>query len=225
MSQTHSSPPKRLVIHKNKCTRGQDNTENLRGSRFNTAAGIARQFSAEQGKDLSWHTVSRRWTESPLSLHQQKEIKRPLANWSKAHFSDESKVNLFGSDGNIMFIVKLGKDWTLRCVKQSVKGGGGSVMVWGMFCAAGVGPLYNDTRQSECRCLSEPPAATCSSFPAFISQSASTFNAGQCPLSHSKTCKAVPWSWKHWNNPDLNLIKHLWKILGDTVMAKKPTTH
>ncbi|XP_056389682.1 nuclear envelope integral membrane protein 2 isoform X2 [Hyla sarda] len=28
-----------------------------------------------------------------------------------------------------------------ECVKKSVKGGGGSVMVWGMFPAAGVGPL------------------------------------------------------------------------------------
>ncbi len=27
-------------------------------SRFNTAAGIAHQFSDEQGKDLSWHSVS-----------------------------------------------------------------------------------------------------------------------------------------------------------------------
>ncbi len=30
-----------------KCTRGQDNAENL--NRFNTAAGIANQFSTEQG--------------------------------------------------------------------------------------------------------------------------------------------------------------------------------
>ncbi len=28
------------------------------GNRFNTEAGIAHQFSAEQGKDLSWHAVS-----------------------------------------------------------------------------------------------------------------------------------------------------------------------
>ncbi|KAF7702952.1 hypothetical protein HF521_021959, partial [Silurus meridionalis] len=30
------------------------------GNRFHTAAGIAHQFSAEQGKDLCRHTVSRR---------------------------------------------------------------------------------------------------------------------------------------------------------------------
>ncbi len=47
-------------------------------------------------------------------------------------------------------------------------------MVWGMFPATGVGPL-TDTWQGECRCLSEPPAATFGSFPAFITQSASNF--------------------------------------------------
>ncbi len=42
---------------------------------FNIAAGIARQFGAEQGKDLSWHIVSRRWTESPLPLISRKNQK------------------------------------------------------------------------------------------------------------------------------------------------------
>ena len=36
---------------------------------FNTAAGIARQFSAEQGKVWSLHTVSRRLREFGLKAH------------------------------------------------------------------------------------------------------------------------------------------------------------
>lgn len=43
------------------------------GNRFHTAAGIAHQFSAEKGKDLSHRTVSRHlrlWTESPLCSDQ-----------------------------------------------------------------------------------------------------------------------------------------------------------
>ncbi len=128
---------------------------------FNTAAGIARQFGAEQGKDLSWHIVTRCWTESPL-LSSAERIKRPLANWSKVHFSDERFIYL-DPMGNIMF----------KYVKQSVKGGGGSVDGLGNALCSWGWDSNTDTRQSECRCLSEPPAATCSSFPAFITQSAS----------------------------------------------------
>ncbi|KAL0150600.1 hypothetical protein M9458_054101 [Cirrhinus mrigala] len=88
------------------------------GSRFHTAAGIAHQFSAEQGKDLSHHTVSRRLRAFGLKAHSavtkplisRKNQKARLSfaeehvvwteeNWSKVHFSDESKFNLFGSDG------------------------------------------------------------------------------------------------------------------------------
>lgn len=47
---------------------------------------------------------------------------------------------------------------------------------------------YTDTWESECKCLSEPPSATCSSFPASISQSACNFHAG---LYSSHTAKQV----------------------------------
>ena len=46
------------------------------GNRFNTAAGIARQFSAEQGKDLSRHTVSRRLRQFGLKAHST--VTKPL---------------------------------------------------------------------------------------------------------------------------------------------------
>ncbi len=63
-----------------------------------------------------------------------------MRNWSKVHFSDESKFNLFGSDGNHFVRHQTRERLNLECLKKSVKGGG-SVMVWGMFSAAGVGPL------------------------------------------------------------------------------------
>ncbi len=56
-------------------------------------------------------------------------------------FSDESKFNLIGYDRNHFVRHQTGERLILECVKKSVKGGGGSVMVWGMFSAAEVGPL------------------------------------------------------------------------------------
>ncbi len=50
---------------------------------------------------------------------------------------------------------------------------------------------YTDTWQSACKCLSEPPSATCSSFPASISQSASNIYAGQWPCHTAKRVKML----------------------------------
>ncbi len=101
MSITHSSAPKRLVIHEKTNVREDRIMRRISmGNRFNTAAGIACQFSTEQG--LSAYSVStfkRHLTESPLcsgqTSHQQKNQKaRPTfadehvvwreENWSKA---------------------------------------------------------------------------------------------------------------------------------------------
>lgn len=42
-------------------------------------------------------------------------------NWSKVHFSDKSSFVYLGLMGNIKLIVKLGIDWTWKCVQKSVK--------------------------------------------------------------------------------------------------------
>lgn len=95
--------------------------------------------------------------------------------------------------GNIMFGLNP------KCVKRSVKGGGGSVMVWGnVFFSRHW--AYTATWQGECKYLSEPPLSTCGSFTASISQSVRNFHARKSPLSHCKMGKAVPWSWEHWHN-------------------------
>ncbi len=52
----------------------------------------------------------------------------------------ESKFNLLGSDGK-RFVQHQTKERLRKCIKKPVKCGGGSVMVWGMFSAARVGPF------------------------------------------------------------------------------------
>ena len=131
--------------------------------------------------------------------------------------------------GNIMFGIKLGKDWTQSAQRSQWKMEEEVAWFWGCFCSRSWA-YYTATWQNLRTCLSEPPSATCGSFTASISQSARNFYARQCPLSHCKTGKAVPWKWEHWNNEmaspesDLNPIENLCKIIGDKVMAKKPTT-
>ncbi len=59
-----------------------------------------------------------------------------------ALWSDETKINLFGSDGVKRVWGQPGEEYKDKCVFPTVKHGGGSVMVWGCMSAAGTGELH-----------------------------------------------------------------------------------
>ena len=61
--------------------------------------------------------------------------------WNHVLWSDETKINLFGSDGVKRVWRQPGKEYKDKCVLPTVKHGGGSVMVWGCMSAAGTGEL------------------------------------------------------------------------------------
>lgn len=61
--------------------------------------------------------------------------------WKSVIFTDESKFNLFGSDGRRFVWRKEGTALKSANIKVTVKHGGGSVMVWGAMAASGVGNL------------------------------------------------------------------------------------
>ena len=58
-------------------------------------------------------------------------------DWSKVLWSDESKFNLFSSDG----IQYIRRPKNVRYMVPTVKHGGGNVMVWGCFSRDMIGPL------------------------------------------------------------------------------------
>ena len=64
-----------------------------------------------------------------------------MDQWYKVVWSDESKFNLFGSDGRVYITRRVGEDYLSECVQSTVKFGGGSVMVWGCITSDGVEPL------------------------------------------------------------------------------------
>lgn len=61
--------------------------------------------------------------------------------WNNVLFTDESKFNLFGSDGRVNVWRRPNEELKQKNLRATVKHGGGSVMVWGCFSAAGVGSL------------------------------------------------------------------------------------
>ncbi len=61
--------------------------------------------------------------------------------WNHVLWSDETKINLFGSDCVKRVWWQPGEEYKVKCVLPTVKHGGGSVMVWGCMSAAGTGKL------------------------------------------------------------------------------------
>ncbi|GFU98003.1 transposable element Tc1 transposase [Trichonephila clavipes] len=71
----------------------------------------------------------------------KEHILKPQQFWNEVIFSDESKFNIFGSDGRRMVWRKPNTSHHPKHTIPTVKHGGGSVMVWGCMATSGVGKL------------------------------------------------------------------------------------
>ena len=119
--------------------------------RFKSCTEIKRVMNSISCVNVSRQTVSRRLQE--IGLFNRTPRKKPLVssknkkrlefanryviwtyeNWVKEFFRDESKFNLFGNDGKNHVKRCIGERLSAKCTKKTVKFGGGSVMVFGMF--------------------------------------------------------------------------------------------
>ncbi len=66
---------------------------------------------------------------------------KAMGYWNHVLWSDETKINVFGSDGVKRVWRQPGEEYKDKRVLPKVKHGGGSVMVWGCMSAAGTGEL------------------------------------------------------------------------------------
>ncbi|CAF3806888.1 unnamed protein product [Rotaria socialis] len=57
-------------------------------------------------------------------------LQKPVDFWKNVVWSDESKFNLFGSDGKVMVWRTRREEFDRKCTVPTVKHGGGSVIVW-----------------------------------------------------------------------------------------------
>ncbi|GAV01586.1 hypothetical protein RvY_12274 [Ramazzottius varieornatus] len=128
--------------------------------RRKSASTIEEETKAELAVSISEQTVRNRIQEKGLHgrvarkkplikpharkmrLHFCKQYgKQPVSFWNNVLWSDESKFNLFGSDGKVMVWRQPGEEFFSECTVPTVKHGGGSIMVWGYFASSGVGNL------------------------------------------------------------------------------------
>lgn len=216
--------------------------------RFETAAGISRKVKDSNSINVSRKTVSRRLQE--VGLFARRPVKKPLIskknkisrlhfankhatwsydNWSKVFFSDESKFNLFGNDGNVYVRRRVGETLSAKCTKKTVKFGGGSVMVFGMFSGQGTTPLvrlegrvnaamYKNMIQDHVA----PIIRNSGIDSAIFMQDNAPCHKAKSVMSYLQEQDFEVMDWPA-QSPDLNPIENLWKTLGVNVMARNPT--
>lgn len=68
-------------------------------------------------------------------------VSKPPEFWKNVIFSDESKFNIFGSDGKKTVWRKPNTSLQIKNLKPTVKHGGGHIMIWGCMSFNGVGEM------------------------------------------------------------------------------------
>ena len=111
--------------------------------------------------DVSAHTVRRRLlsaglrgcvaVKKPFISARNKKKRLQFArnhrnwtvdDWSRVLWSDELKFNMKVSDGAVYVRRRPGEELADCCTRKTVKHGGGNIMAWGCFAAAGVGRIH-----------------------------------------------------------------------------------
>jgi transposase len=143
-----SARQKRLIVRK------------ITSGECDTATQVQRTLLTEESIKVSAQTVRNALQDAGMRgmVKQKKPLFKPrhikarlefarkykdwtIDDWKRVVWSDETKINRFGSDGREWCWRKRGERLQARHVQPTVKFGGGSLMIWACFTTHGIGDM------------------------------------------------------------------------------------